>query len=535
MRRPLSALLLLLLSALLLPGRSLADDTDLGKRVKELLGQLGSDQLDTRKKASADLRDLPAEAVPLLEAALKDKALELGVRLRIEHEIGFVRHKIRTQAITKRFQKIMIEGYRKNGRKDPAWDDTVIEAFQLMATAWGNAYEREDNEFDRILDLCRKAEEAGCDDPLVAYVHGWTASHLKGDVKEIDALYQSAAKGIKATGYHPSHKVYIYAETALQRENMLGNRGAWNQSDLDEVQKWIDEAIELLPDMAREKDIPYRELIVVSQTLIDVQRALSGDRKTAFDKVHSILKKAMPDHPVPLLIEGDFWSSYAWDARGAGGAGQVTKNGWQLFRDRLNRSEQALTRAYELAPDDGTGPTKMIAVCMGLQKPREEMEKWFAQAMEADPDNVEACRAKSLYLEPKWGGSAEKTLEFARECLATENWGGNIPFLLPETHVVLAFYHGADYAGVFDPKYLKDPEVWKDFETVYEGYLKRYPNSYVRRSKYAYYACLAEKWSVAHEQIEKLGDHIHWWVFGTKEEFKLAKNRAARKGAPKKQ
>jgi hypothetical protein len=59
----------------------------------------------------------------------------------------------------------------------------------------------------------------------------------------------------------------------------------------------------------------------------------------------------------------------------------------------------------------------MITVEMAIgEGNRDEMEKWFWRAMDADNDNLDACNKKLLWLEPKWHGSPEEMLEFARTC-----------------------------------------------------------------------------------------------------------------------
>ena len=71
----------------------------------------------------------------------------------------------------------------------------------------------------------------------------------------------------------------------------------------------------------------------------------------------------------------------------------------------------------------------MIAVCLGQDsdRDREHMERWFRRAMEADPDNLQACRDKLYYLYPRWHGSHREMISFARECLATEAEVGGLP------------------------------------------------------------------------------------------------------------
>jgi hypothetical protein len=51
-----------------------------------------------------------------------------------------------------------------------------------------------------------------------------------------------------------------------------------------------------------------------------------------------------------------------------------------------------------------------------------------------------ACRAKQLWLEPKWHGSPEDMLAFGQASRDTRNWQAGITLLLPQTHHRLTEY-----------------------------------------------------------------------------------------------
>jgi hypothetical protein len=95
------------------------------------------------------------------------------------------------------------------------------------------------------------------------------------------------------------------------------------------------------------------------------------------------------------------------------------------------------------------------------------LEKWFWRAMDADNDNLDACNKKLLWLEPKWHGSPEEMLEFARTCRDTKNWSSGIPLLLAEAHHRLA--GDLSEAKRFD--YMSHPDVWQEIRGVYVEYL----------------------------------------------------------------
>ncbi len=222
-----------------------------------------------------------------------------------------------------------------------------------------------------------------------------------------------------------------------------------------------------------------------------------------------------------LLIKGNFYINYAWEARGGGWANTVTPQGWRDFAARLATAEEALTRAWELDPTNAGPPTKMLTVALGEDKDRDEMEKWFQRAMDANPDNYDACTSKLYYLEPKWHGSPEAMLEFGHQCFDSQNWHGDVAFVLLDAHIALSKYQP-------DPKlYYRNEIVWSDFCTVYTAYLNAYPTDDQIRSKFAYYACLCGHWTEANDLFKKLGGNADPDVFGNAATLNDFKQRAA--------
>jgi len=153
------------------------------------------------------------------------------------------------------------------------------------------------------------------------------------------------------------------------------------------------------------------------------------------------------------------------------------------------------------------------------------METWYKRAMEADPDNFDACGKKMYYLEPKWYGGPAEMLTFGRELLAGGNWEARLPFKLVDAHLTLSGYQKEGKA-----EYFTDETVWKDIEAVYERYLARYPDSVWDRSFYAKLASKCGRWTEAKSQFDKLGDKVMVGAFADRAEMDRFKAEAAEKG-----
>ena len=228
-----------------------------------------------------------------------------------------------------------------------------------------------------------------------------------------------------------------------------------------------------------------------------------------------------PDSYLAYYKEGAFYVDYAWDARGSGFANTVTEENWKIFRERLSIAEKSLTRAYELNPDDPAVPVEMMRVAIGLRYSREEMEKWFENAVQAEPTYYRAYRTKLHYLKPIWYGSNEEMLEFARDCAAHPPTESRVAFILVDAHDFLSYRSEGN--GQKREDYFTKPEVWKEVKAVYEEHLSMYPDSMWDRNYFAKYACYAKDYEEAKQQFEYIGNDMELQAWNSEKEFKRYK------------
>jgi hypothetical protein len=69
------------------------------------------------------------------------------------------------------------------------------------------------------------------------------------------------------------------------------------------------------------------------------------------------------------------------------------------------------------------------------------VKKWFNRAMALAPNYYDAAQLMSFYLEPRWYGSEDDAVEFARSCVSSTNWAGTVPLVLADVHRSLAAYY----------------------------------------------------------------------------------------------
>jgi tetratricopeptide (TPR) repeat protein len=373
-------------------------------------------------------------------------------------------------------------------------------------------------------DLCGAAIRAGCDDPLVLYGRArmYGSTELKSPAQDLK-LHVDAAAAMKETGgrYHAMRQGFCFARAA---DSLARSKKTLDDDEKQEIRDWLDLALSRFGEGAADPEVPEKQLQDVAELLSGTWMQLTRDRLVGFTKIFDALTKARPDSTLPLVLKGEFYTQYAWDARGSGWASTVTDEGWKRMRERLGEAEKALTAAWTRNPADPQAPTLMIGVELGQGKGRAVMEAWYKRAMEADPDNLDACQKKMYYLEPKWHGSPEAMLGFGRELLAIGNWEARLPLQLVEAHMTLAAY------GEKPADYYQDNRVWQDIQEVYDRMLRHNPKSTWDRSYYARMACYCGRWSEAKAQFDKLGADAEVTAFADAAEFHRLKARAAEKG-----
>ncbi|HUO07026.1 MAG TPA: hypothetical protein VM008_01740 [Phycisphaerae bacterium] len=403
--------------------------------------------------------------------------------------------------------------YKANGAHDPAWDKLAADALESS------------NKISRAAAAkkFRAAVDAGCTDPLIRYYDVRRSLDMETITPEAAlARYRAILPDLDKSPYTPARKFQI----RIRILSLCINELAHDPQTRPIAEEMWNGAVHLLPTLASEMPSP----LLVREAIAILQKAgttLGHDRKTDYDKINPHLATLLPNSTVPYAYAAEFYTKWAWDARGGGWASSVTEKGWKLFGQRLSLAEEAATNGANLDPLDGECPAKMIAICMGKSYDRPTMEKWFNRAMLADPDNYDACHAKYYFLLPEWGGSIPDVLAFGRECLKTGTVQSRIPVILLDIHSQLAQDSGQKDA------YYAQPEVWKDIDAVYKKLLfdpSRVTTDHKQwlfdRAKYIKYAYTCHQWQTVLTLMDQYKDDVDMQVFGGKTVYNFYKKKA---------
>lgn len=498
-------------------------------KVRKLLDDLKSEDFNTRDAATKAVGLLPVEAVSLLKDALAEPNLDPEIKQRLPKALEALAVKHAKELFRKRIElrhawlkKNFQDAYEQVGSKSEKWDTPAREALRLAVIDWANDFDRDYNEEAHVYRLTTQAIAAGCDDPLIEFLHAFSEKEFNKPAF-IDYLNATlkAASHLNKSNYPEFLRFYL----SMQGANALLNvRPA---ADLVEKKKrdlvsYYHQILEKLEGFLKDPEIADDWIKHIVAIGVELGMQEDPDRKKHLDALGAILQRGRPRSVLSRVFRGEGYMDYAWDARGSGWANSVTEDGWKLMKERLAVAEEELTAAWALDPTHSAAADGMVHILIGIGGGRERMEEWFKRAMAVNPYDATACSYKVNYLEPKWHGSNADLLAFGRECLKTGDWYSDVPFTLADVHILLARNSGDVSA------YFRKPEVWKDMEEVYETGLKARPKDSQLRTRYLKMAMFAEKWELADRLFKLLGDEAYVSAFATAQEFKQMKTYTAK-------
>lgn len=194
-------------------------------------------------------------------------------------------------------------------------------------------------------------------------------------------------------------------------------------------------------------------------------------------------QQARPQSNAALYAEAIYWRAYAWKARGGGYADTVAKEGWELFRERLNKAKDILTRLHESGAQCAAPYALTLSVLTDTGASETELAAVFERGVREYPEYHNIYFAMARHYEPKWGGSAEQYERFARKTATrTKDFEGMGMYArlywLVDTRKDIPFVNDTAQAP-----------YWSALQAGYEDLMRLYPSSMHNLGKYAGVAC----------------------------------------------
>jgi hypothetical protein len=410
-------------------------------------------------------------------------------------------------------KEVHVGGYQKAGRKDARWDEPVIEA--LKDYAYTRVYQKHPggNPPEYFYDQLKQAVNAGCDDPFVFYLYYRIANPPASAKPDTASEYARLAAGMDAGAYSPFLKFFVNLRTAQAWRAAFTNQ-------VPEVNQFRRAAMNHLDQALQTEVIPAG---AASDACLELYRVIQSNYKQRYDfyaNAERVLFSRWGKEAFPYLLKGKFYVDYAWEARGGGYADKVTREGWRLFNKRMKVAEAALDKAWKIDPSLPQTPLAFLRVELGQGRGRQRMETWYERAIQFPQDRYDAVDLKLWYLQPRWYGSEEECLGFAREILKSDRFQGHVPLLMYSTHESLAAY----FKDV-RPDYWKEPQVWPDIKASFERYFALNGDDTSWRHNYVMCAWRCAQWATLAEEIPKL-KWVNYDYFGGRQAFEQMKERA---------
>jgi tetratricopeptide (TPR) repeat protein len=171
-----------------------------------------------------------------------------------------------------------------------------------------------------------------------------------------------------------------------------------------------------------------------------------------------------PKSPTPKIALANLLGSYAWKARGTGWSDSVSKDGWKLMADRLQRADDILHDVGVKTPD-WYDANQTIALGQGWK--RDEYFALISECMASYPTYYNALMKKAYWLEHKWYGKEGELKQFVEEEANKQPSKDDGDLLYARIAWDLGMYSARD-----------NDLSWPRIKSGFEVMKKRYPNSH---------------------------------------------------------
>lgn len=208
---------------------------------------------------------------------------------------------------------------------------------------------------------------------------------------------------------------------------------------------------------------------------------------------------AYPNSATVRIALAEFYTVYAWAARGVGYSDSVTRSGWKLFGQRIELAKSALLEAAQLKEKCPYWYTVMqdVALAEGWDKPL--ARELFEKAVEFEPGFLQYYREYAYFLLPKWYGEPGEAEQFAEEI--SQKVGGPVGD-------TFYFEIASEIACQYDLNESPVPKMsWEKIKQGYAAIDRLYGQANLKANRFAYMAYLLGDKPAAREAFNFIGDH----------------------------
>ncbi len=301
-------------------------------------------------------------------------------------------------------QKMVIEPYKKHTKDQGLAKEKVLH----FLDAYRDFVVRDIGDRAALKKLGEEAQEAGSQDPQFL-------AHVAYSVIDDGSAYKktsgAALKKLKNTPY-PAFTAFKLRVGQLK----------WYKNP--KHRKW------LIADLKKQMLLTFKEVEAPGQRFIwEFALAASTCSSVEYEILSNAVEKAKGLDPwLQSMFVGTYKRKMAWEARGIGFAGTVSKDGWEVFYRLLGEAQVEFEKAIDLQPGFPEAATAMIWIAMEGRDAEKSPRGYFEDATAAQMDWSEAYVKLLRTMEPRWGGSIEQMADFGIECAETERFDTVIPW-----------------------------------------------------------------------------------------------------------
>lgn len=386
------------------------------------------------------------------------------------------------RADTEWMRRVMVAPFEAGLKGDP-WD---VQALEFVKNGVEHFRARDGMLRKALIPQGKAVIDAGCADPLVLYLWSKFEAEFAGHDRGVRATLDKAIKSLPETKYPKA----VWWTIGMFRRNAGLQKPAFDE----QLAGWMAES---LSDGSFRKD---------AHDFMCVRRFVSLEAWEILpEKLAAAVKASdLPEWARETLL-GICEQKIGWLKRGGGWASEVTDDGWKGFAEHLEVARGHLKKAWELRPDRHEAAANMISIVMaGHGFEGDSLRKWFDRAVQAQLDTRQPYWSMSWALRPRWGGSHEEMLAFARACRAAGRYDTELPVLYLEI-----LRHICEDAGDWKPVFAQ-PGVAKEVIAVCEGLMdepSRRDERARRRQFLGLFACLTKNPGAAAKSLgEPLGE-----------------------------
>ena len=238
---------------------------------------------------------------------------------------------------------------------------------------------------------------------------------------------------------------------------------------------------------------------------------------TAYLEAFKAWVTAKPESATARISLANAYIEYAWHARGRGYSDTVTRDGWNLFRERVKLARTTLLQAARLREKCPYWfeAMQMVALAQGWDKaPNREL---LDRAAAFEPAYYHYYREYANFLLPKWYGEEGEVEAFAAELLKRPDTPDNaVTYFEVASLIACPCSSGSNRTDLGE---LSWPEIKKGYVTLD----KSYGMSNRKRNRFAYMATLAKDKSAAQEAFAQIANRDNS-VWASNEFFESVKS-----------